>query len=489
MPFRVALLGIYHESNTFVIEPTTMVDFHNGHYLKGDAIRAEYQNAHHEIGGMIEVLDRAGMELVPVFFAEATPGGTITSETYKSLRDEMMTTLEEVLPVDACLIVPHGAAVSEDFPDMDGHWMSLVRDRLGVDMPIVGTLDLHANVSVTMASSANALVAYKKNPHVDMRQRGVEAAKLLVQWLLKKVKPVQALVQLPLAISIEQQFTEHEPCKSLYAYAEMLGRETGILSLSIQHGFPYADVEEMGTSVLVVADDDPEKALAIAEKLGSYIRERRESFVGKKNDVPAVLEQLKHSPKPTLLLDMGDNVGGGAPANNCCLLEAFEASKQFRYFICIYDPQAVADSSAQGSGKPFELSFRGTVREGVKTVTLQVTLRGISDGNFTERNPRHGGQVNFRMGKTAVVSTAEGSVIMFTSLRVMPFSLEQMISQGLEPTDFDAIIAKGVNAPIAAYAPVCPAIIQVNTPGVTQADMTSFSFRHRRKPLFPFEYE
>ena len=90
MSFRIALLGIYHESNTFVTDPTTLTDFHNGHYLKGDAIRNEYQNAHHEIGDMIELLDREGMELVPVLFAEATPGGTISSGTYKSLLDDMM---------------------------------------------------------------------------------------------------------------------------------------------------------------------------------------------------------------------------------------------------------------------------------------------------------------------------------------------------------------------------------------------------------------
>jgi microcystin degradation protein MlrC len=86
-----------------------------------------------------------------------------------------------------------------------------------------------------------------------------------------------------------------------------------------------------------------------------------------------------------------------------------------------------------------------------------------------------------------VVATEEGSEIMLTSLRVMPFSLQQLISQGVNPSEFDAIVAKGVNAPIAAYSPVCPTIIQVNTPGVTQADMTLFDFKHRRKPLFPFE--
>ena len=487
MSFRVALLGIYHESNTFVITPTVLDDFRNGKYLKGESIRKEYQNAHNEIAGMLEVLDKEGIEAIPLLFASATPGGTITAETYNFILNETIELLEKVLPVDACLVIPHGAGVSEEFPDMDGHWLSKVREVVGDTIPIIGTLDLHANVSQLMVSSTNALVAYKQNPHVDMRQRGVESAKLLVNLLNGITKPVQALVQVPLAISIEQQLTANEPCISLYAYANQLSAEPGILALSIQHGFPYADVHEMGTSIIVVADGDYEKALSVAKKLEAYILVHKSSFVGKKNDIPSALNLINDSAKPVCLLDMGDNVGGGGPANNSCILEAFEESKKYKFFVCMYDPQAVIDASSHQQGEQFELTVIGTGKDGLKTLKLNVKLLKISDGTFQESNPRHGGQINFRMGKTVVVSTKEGGVIMLTSLRVMPFSLQQLISQGVVPSEFDAIVAKGVNAPIAAYAPVCPTIIQVNTPGVTQADMTLFDYQQRRKPLFPFE--
>ncbi len=487
MSFRVALLGIYHESNTFVIIPTVLDDFRNGQYLKGESIRKEYQNAHNEIAGMLEVLDKEQIEAIPLLFASATPGGTITAETYNFILNETLEELKKVLPIDACLVIPHGAGVSEEFPDMDGHWLSKVREIVGDTIPIIGTLDLHANVSQLMVSSTNALVAYKQNPHVDMRQRGVESAKLLVNLLNGKTKPVQALVQVPLAISIEQQLTANEPCISLYAYANQLAAEPGILALSIQHGFPYADVHEMGTSIIVVADGDYEKALSVAKKLEAYILERKQSFVGKKTDIPSALNLINDSVKPVLLLDMGDNVGGGGPANNSCILEAFEESKKYKFFVCMYDPQAVIDASLHEQGEQFDLTVIGTGKDGLKTLKLNVKLLRISDGTFQESNPRHGGQINFRMGKTVVVSTKEGGVIMLTSLRVMPFSLQQLISQGVVPSEFDAIVAKGVNAPIAAYAPVCPTIIQVNTPGVTQADMTLFDYQQRRKPLFPFE--
>lgn len=487
MFFRIALMGIYHESNTFVPQATTITDFRNGKYLTGEVIRKEYQTAHNEIAGMLEVMDREGMEIVPILYASATPGGSISATTYNGLLKNMMDELEKVLPVDACLVIPHGAGVSEEFPDMDGHWLSTLRKRVGDSIPIFGTLDLHANVSPLMVSSTNALVAYKQNPHVDMRQRGVDAANLLVDYLKGNTNPVQVLVQVPLAISIEQQLTANEPCKSLYLYADELSRDPEILSISIQHGFPYADVKEMGTSIIVVANGNREKALEIAKKLESYILQRRDSFVGIKNDIQTSLNLIDTSEKPVLLLDMGDNVGGGGPANNCCILEAFEECKKYKYFVCIYDPEAVRMAGNHQAGESFKLIMIGTDKDGIRTYRLNVKLLRVTNGEFQESNPRHGGQINYNMGKTAVVATEEGSVIMLTSTRVMPFSLQQLISQGIDPSSFDAIVAKGVNAPIAAYAPVCPTIIQVNTPGVTQADMTLFKYEHRSKPLFPFE--
>ena len=333
MSFKIALLGIYHESNTFVQTSTIIADFEKGHYLKGEAVRSEYKDAHHEIGGMMEVMDREGMELIPVFYAEATPGGTITSEAYEVLLEEMLRELGKVLPVDAILVVPHGAGVSEVYRDMDGHWLSEVRAVVGETVPIIGTLDLHANVSPLMVSSTNALVAYKQNPHIDQRQRGKDAANLLVQLLRGRIKPVQKLMQVPVAISIEQQLTKNEPCRSMYDYADQLSRQADILSVSILPGFPYADVQEMGTSIIVVADNNKEKATSTAIALASYITGNRESFVGNKNSIPSSLALIRESKKPVLLLDMGDNIGGGGPGNNSCILEALEEESILLFYL------------------------------------------------------------------------------------------------------------------------------------------------------------
>ncbi|MGV3556559.1 M81 family metallopeptidase [Larkinella arboricola] len=487
MALRVALVGIYHESNTFVEGLTTLNDFKKGHYLKGEAIRKEYEGAHHEISGIIDVLDQAGIELVPVFFAEATPGGPVEAQTLDFLLTEMLEGLKQAGPVDACLVVPHGAGVSQNQVDMDGYWLAQVRQQVGPDLPIVGTLDLHANVSPRMVEMTDCLVSYKKNPHVDMRQTGEEAARILVRMLKGEVRPRQVLIQPPLSISIEQQFTRQEPCLSLYKRAGELASKPGILSLSILLGFPYADVPEMGTSLLVVSDDRTDLATEVGQQLESYLIENRKDFVGARNDVFQALAIAERSPKPVLLLDMGDNIGGGSPGNNICILEGLLATQTLRYFVCLYDPEAVQMALSHAIGDPFELTVTGTVKEGVKKLSLAVRLVTISDGNFTEAAARHGGQVNYAMGKTVVVEVGEGSLLMITSRRVPPFSLNQLLSCGIEPAQFDVLIAKGVIAPLAAYAPVCQTVVQVNTPGVTQADMTQLGHKNRRIPLFPFE--
>ncbi|HUZ58844.1 MAG TPA: M81 family metallopeptidase [Hanamia sp.] len=486
MPLRIAILGIYHETNTFLDKPTTLPDFKKGHWLFGNDIIREYKDAYHEVGGMIEVLNQEGIELVPVMYAEATPGGIITSETYNELLQKMVERLESILPVDGCLVVPHGAAVSETFADMDGNWLSLLREKVGKNIPIVGTIDPHANASPLMAASTDGLIAYKTNPHIDQRRVGKEAAGMLIRYLKKEIKPSQFLFQIPLIISIEQQYTGKDPCKSLYDYVARLSEEKDVLSISIVLGFPYADVKEMGTSVIVITDNNKNMAFSIGKKIESYIIENKETFVGNKKDISSVLPLIADSKKPILMLDMGDNVGGGALGNSTFLLEALEQFGNCKSFICLYDPEAVKQASQYRSGDSFEINISNS-EDGSGSFVINVTLVETSEGKFKETEPRHGGQVNFDMGRIAVVLTEKGNTIMLTSLRAFPCSLRQLTSFNILPANFDIIIAKGVNAPIAAYQSVCRTIIQVNTPGVTKADMTLFKYSNRRVPLFPFE--
>lgn len=483
--FRIAILGIYHESNTFVPASTTLADFQNSRWLKGTAILNTYRNAFHELGGAIQVFSEANVEMVPVFYAEATPGGTISSEAYEALKDELLNELKTALSVDACFVVPHGAAVAENHRDMDGEWLSALRQLLGEAIPIIGTLDPHANVSPLMAGATQALFPYRTNPHIDQRETGRRAAHFLLSILQNNSRPVQRLWQSPVAISIEQQHTEADPCKSLYQFVRSLEEKYPKTAIEITLGFPYADVPEMGTSLLLISENGNTDFEAIEQELTAYFLQHKKSFAATKETVDETLRRIPDSIWPVLLLDMGDNVGGGSAGDSSFLLEKLESTTH-KTLICLYAPHAVAACKKHTTGQIMSLSF-GCHPRTDKAFTTTATLLGRYDGKFAEEKPRHGGQRTFDMGDTAVIRTEKGNTVLLHSKRMPPFSLAQITSCGIDPKDFDVIVAKGVNAPIAAYKDVCPTILQANTPGVTQADMTQFLYQHRRKPLYPFE--
>lgn len=489
--YRVALLGIYHESNTFIPVPTTIRDFEKGHSLRGVDIIKEYRHAFHEIGGMLSVLDAAQTEIVPIIFAEATPGGIIKKEAYEQLIAEMFLLLKKQLPVDACLVVPHGAGVAEGYEDMDGHWLSELRKIVGDTIPIAGTLDPHANVSQLMVDATDALIAYRTNPHIDQRETGARAATLLLQMLRKEVFPVQLLVPTPIAISIEQQLTSSEPCNILLTAAGKIEAEAHVYAVSLLLGFPYADVVEMGTSFIVIADRRHLSATALLRK-GNEMRNLlialKNQCKGTLQSIETILPSLEDKEKPVLLLDMGDNVGGGAPGDGIYLLDAIESFGRYRSLHCVYDPAAVQLATSHESGDAFPLDFgNASLAQGALPLKGVVTVINKGNGTFTEHTPRHGGQVHFDMGAIAVIKTAKGSTILLHSLRVPPFSVRQITTFGIDPSGFDIIVAKGVNAPVAAYSSICPTMIQVNTPGVTTAAITQLVYHKRRRPLFPFE--
>jgi gluconolactonase len=300
-----------------------------------------------------------------------------------------------------------------------------------------------------------------------------------------RARPLQRHFRLPFAISIEQQRTDREPCLGLLV---ALSASAGprILSSSLILGFPYADVEEMGSSLIVVSDSDEDAAQVLLQSVAALAMSRLAAFDGEKKSISEWIGGLGHVPGPVLMLDMGDNVGGGSPGDSTHLLDHLDDAGVRGAFICIHDPAAVAAAAKHGSDGYFPLSFgRDPVNGHVRVRMVRKIFSG--DGAFTEDKPRHGGQVRFDMGAIAIVGTEQGQTVMLTTLRTAPFSLRQLTAFGLDPARFSSIVAKGVNAPIAAYRDVCPTIWQVDTPGVTQADMTRFQFRHRRKPLFPFE--
>jgi microcystin degradation protein MlrC len=483
---RLGIVGLLQESNTFIGEVTRRSHFEADLLLRGEAIRETMRSAPHEVGGFFEELERAGAEAVPIFLARALPYGTIERITFENLVDELLAAVAAAGPLDGILAAPHGATVAEGHSDADGSWLGRLRAQVGPDLPIVASLDPHANLSQAMVAATTAIVAYRTNPHLDQRETGVRAARLLLGAVRGEIRPVQAAVFPPMAINIRVQNTSEEPLRSFYAEAATLADRPGLLDHSIVLGFPYADVPEMGSSVLVISDGDENLAQETASAIARRMWMRRADFEPVQTGVEeAVALTKQRTDRPVVLLDMGDNVGGGSPADGTAL--ALEALRQDagKTFVCLHDPAAVEAARATGVGGTVEIAI-GDRSDPIRGV---FRVRSLHDGIFHESQARHGGFSHFDQGPTAVLELAEtGLVAMVTTRRMAPFSLSQLTTFGVDPESFDLIVAKGVIAPMAAYAPVAKGgFIHVDTPGVTRADMTKLEYHHRRKPMFPFE--
>jgi microcystin degradation protein MlrC len=487
---RCGILSLLQESNTFLPQLTTLADFEADVLVAGEPMRAQFENAPHELGGFFEGLTQNRIEAVPLLAARAVPYGVIAGEAFEQLMSQMFSALERAGRLDGVLVAPHGATVSETAPDADGYWLTELRRRVGPDVPIIGTIDPHANLSASIVAACDALIAYRTNPHVDQRRRGLEAAQLMSRTLRGDVRPTQAASYPPLAIGIDAQATGESPCRELFAGASQLAADPSVLAASIVLGFPYADVREMGSSALVVTDDNVQAAEGLSQRLGEEMWRHRRQFAVERLDVERAIRQAEALPKPVCLLDMGDNVGGGSPGDGVWIAEALLAQRGIRSLAVICDAHAAERARRIGVGNNAVLEL-GACSGAVSGRPLSAQFRVVSlhEGVFTETQAVHGGFTHFDQGPTAVVASDAGLTVIITSRRTPPFSLAQITSCNLNPASFDMIAAKGVNAPIAAYSKVCTSFVRVNTPGYTAADMTTLEYRHRRQPMYPFEPE
>jgi len=487
---RVGIASLMHESNTFYPVPTTREMFRDTCLVSGREVISHWGEAHHEIGGMLEVLPALGLETVPLLTGTAMPSGPVEEESYEGILEEILDRISGQ-SLDGLLLALHGAMVAEHVRDADGRTASTIRRLVGPDLPIVMTLDLHANVSPLMIESVTATTIYRTYPHLDQRERGREAARILAETLAGRIQPVQALVKPPVCISILAQATGQEPMAGLYRRMEELIEQDGVVSASIAPGFAYADVEEMGPAFLVVTDGD--RVLAWKEALGLAQRawEMREDLTLLGTPISQAVEAAMGAEAgPVTLLDVGDNVGGGSPADGTLILQEVIRTGSGPALVVLFDPAAVQACVSSGVGT--EVSLRvGGKSDGLHgpPIPIRARVRCLHDGAFVEDEPRHGGARFNNQGLTALVETDEGHAVVLTSLRMAPMSLEQVLSLGIKPKSYRILVAKGAIAPVAAYEPVSSRMIYVDTPGITSANPAHFDYRHRPRPLYPFEPE
>lgn len=483
---RFAIAGIVHESNSFAPVPTTLEAFE---ILRGEEILAKHADAASTVTGYLAACRAAAVEPVPLTLASATPAGPITEEAFETLVEEVVGTLQEAGPWDGVLLSIHGAAVADGQDDADGEILRRVREVVGPSVPLVATLDMHANVSPGMVEHADVVVVWKTNPHVDAAPRGRRAAEIAIAMARGEARPTSELRQIPVALNILRQWTEAEPMRSLVAELDRIAARAGVLVASLAEGYPWADVPAMGMSVLVVTDDDPRQAAALADELAATVWARRDDFDGTGVAVADAVQRAMAAPEhPVLLLDVGDNIGGGSPGDSVVILQEVLRQEAQDVFASIASPEGVRACERVGVGGSVEVEAGAATDPRVgPPIRIVGEVEALTDGRFEDPAATHGGRRYYDAGPTALVDLGRGIKVALTSHAMNSHSPVQLTSLGVDPASLRGIVAKGVNSPLAGYGPVVAEHLFVDTPGCTAADLSGLTYRRRPVPMFPFE--
>lgn len=483
---RVACGGIWHESNTFAARRTVLDDFRAYQFAEGDELLQRYRGTNTELGGMIQAAEEAGILLVPALQAAAVPGGTIEAETFEWLLERLAGAIRQALPLDGVLLALHGAAVAEDAPHADTTIVERVREIVNPRTPLVATFDLHANIDDALVRLTDMLIGYDTFPHVDMLERGHEAVRMIERLCTSARPPAAVHCKLPLLTVPQVQSTNEEPLAGLYARLHALEDDGTITCGSIAMGFPYADVPALGASVITYADS-PDAAHDAAVELSDALWRNREAFVPELHSVDEAVERAMSARQwPVVLVDPADNVGGGSPGDGTEVLEALLRHGARDAVIVLCDPEAAQTAAAAGEGGRFSGSVGGKSddRHGSP---VAVEGRVVRTGEFSYR---HSGSymrgITTHMGLTAVIE-CEGNRIVLTSLRTMPFDIEQLRCVGIEPSGQRIVVVKSALAWRAAYGPLARQIVYADTPGVCSSNLHRFTYTQVDRPLYPLQ--
>ena len=485
---RFALAGISHETNTFHSIKTEYKNFEeSGMILKEKEIEKLYESPS-TIGGFFQASRDYGFDLVPLMFATTGPLGTITSETFEKLINEILDKMKNHGPFDGVLLDLHGAAVSEEFEDMDGEITRRVRNLIGSDIPFGINLDMHANVSKEMVKNTDITNIYQTTPHLDADETGYKCAELVYKTATMEIVPTQHVETPPMTINIINHNTNMEPMKSILSESRKLYSDSDVLSVSVAEGYPYSDIKKMGMSFTVITNDNQEKAKNYSKKIAKFAWSKRFEMDSK---APSIEQGLKEAvstiEKPVVLMDSGDNIGAGSSADSTHILHKARELGISGILQTIYDPEAV-EKCMNKLGSIITLSVGGK-SDKLHGDPIEITGKVTSyfEGEFEDHGRTHGGGKYFDAGDSVSIQTEDENTLILTSKRVGNTSIQLYYSLGIDPLGFPIIIAKGVQSPRPAFEPIASKIIALDTPGVTASGLHNFNFKNIRRPMFPFQ--
>jgi microcystin degradation protein MlrC len=493
MPFRVLMAQFKHETNTFSKLPTTLDDYRRNCLVEGpDAIVGRFKGTGNEMGGYIDAAATYGWEPIYAVAANATPSGTLTKDTWESIRDKILAVAKSAGKLDAVCLSLHGAMVTATEDDAEGALLEALRGIVGPDVPMVATLDLHANATVRMARNASALVSFRTYPHIDGRERALQAAALVQEVLAGKKRP-RCLLSQPAMLEGADHGRTTQPgvMRDLLARADGYEKEPGIDVVSIQVGFTWSDIPYTGPSIAVSHEPAAEaRAKEIARLMIDEIWRRRDEMSADYRpiaDAVAAARTKSAKPGPLVIADGTDNPGGGGYNDTTPVLQALlDAGIDNAAVGTIYDPGTVQQAVKAGVGATIDVELGGHTDPSMgKPVKTRALVKMLSDGVFRNDGPMNAG-VETNMGPTAVLRLG-GIDVVTTSNRIQTLDLQVFLSQGIDPRARDVLVVKSVQHFRGAFAPIAREIVLVDSGGICSPDISRLTFRKLRRPIWPLD--
>lgn len=482
---KVAIAALLQETNTFSPQATV-----RGHFLMtpGHEVLESHKTENSEIHGFVDALTGVGAQIVPILGGWAVSYGRIKLADFQSLLDDLKEEIRRAGPLDGLLLALHGAWAGEGIDSCDGAVLREVRELLGPSVPIVATLDLHANLTRTMWENADALVGYQTCPHVDLYDTGRRAGDLMAAILRREVRPTMHAVKIPMVVQAENMLTDRGEFRQIYDRVRSLEGQGTTISASAFAVQPWMDVEELGWASLVITDNDPARARSQAHELARFIWSVRKSFVISLPSVDDALEQAMSTHGGPIVLGEGaDGTMGGAPGDGTSILAGILKKRiDAPVAAVVVDPDAVEKAIRAGVGNSVTLRVGGKLDPDYATpvrVTGRVKL--ISDGEFRYKGRVYTGRL-VQMGRAVVLSV--GRIRLLISRRPVPTTDPELYrSHGIEPRDMKLVLVKSPLGMRTEYEPIARAIIIVNSPGCCSPDLTSLPFVRMPRPMYPFD--
>lgn len=479
---KLFIAALDTETNTFAPLPTGARAFAEGFVAHGDGTRQPENYCSAQLHVWRRRAEALGWTVAESLCAYAEPGGITARPVYEGFRDEILTDLRAARP-DVVLLALHGAMVADGYDDCEGNLLAAVRAAVGPDVPVGVELDLHCHLTPAMLQAATVILTYKEYPHTDIPERAEELFTLIGDAAAGRTRPVMAAYDCRMVGMFRPTA---QPLRDFVDHLISQEGRDGILSLSLCHGFPWADVADVGAKVIAVADGDQDCAVAAARHYGEAFFAMRKELTPACLTVDAALDVAQdlcaEKPgKPVVIADVADNPGGGAAGDSTFFLQAVRARGLTGVMLgYLWDPVAVRFCCEAGLGAQLDLRIGGKCGPASGSpVDMRVTVMGLADDVI-----QRFGEAPVSLGPSAWVRGERIDLILCT-LRTQTFHPEAMTALGLDPASLGIIIVKSMQHFHAGFAPMASAVLYATSPGALTQDFAAIPYRERSGAFWP----